>query len=117
VTQLAWLDGAATNGQVISYARLTDRLDGGTRFSVAQILLPNAASWLLMAASAVPLTWALRQRVCATGCVPCHARYPTANTPTATKVLPRACFRRIALKGSRATLTLPQASMEDMASP
>ena len=48
---------------MISYARLTDRLDGGTPFSATQILLPNAASWLLMAASAVPLTWALRKRV------------------------------------------------------
>ena len=48
---------------MISYARLTDRLDSGTAFSAEQILLPNAASWLLMAASSVPLAWALRKRV------------------------------------------------------
>ena len=67
--------------QVVSYARLTDRLDGGTPFTAAQILLPNAASWLFMAASAVPLAWALRKRVRATGVCrqqrPCkHLHHP-----------------------------------------
>ena len=68
-----------TASQVVSYARLTDRLDGSTAFSAGQVLLPNAASWLLMAASSVPLAWGLRKRV---GIAPCQLVAPGRVMPS-----------------------------------